>query len=212
MIDKKQLFLEGSIVIPVIVGIVLDVITSGSLYDQINLFTYFTIQTNLLLGLSAFYSIVRQERTGYFSTLFRISTTVWITVTGTSYSLLLAKYHHPKGLYAIANILLHYVTPVMSFIAFIVIKRKERLRWYTPFLMLIYPLIYFVLTMIRGEIDSYYPYWFLNPKDSEPEGVSSYKNVLKYLAMMVTGVTVIGYIFVAIYKIINKNSYNSVKA
>jgi len=176
MKDKGRRFIHGIVFLSATAGIFLDILLSGNIYDQVNLFSYFTIQTNFLVGVMAFYFMISQ--TGV-CTLFRTGATLWISMTGLAYHFLLSKYHHPKGLHSIANYLLHYATPIVAIVAFFTFISKGRLKWYTPFILLIYPLLYLIGTSIRGRADGYYPYWFVNPEDSKPAGVGSYKDVLK---------------------------------
>lgn len=133
-------------------------------FNPLNFFSYFTIQTNLLvvvtLLLSAFALAAGKRRR--FDSL-RGLTTVYILVVGIGFSFLLAGM---EGLILTAvpwdNIVLHYIIPVAVLIDFL-IDRPAKIRFVTSPWWLVYPIIYVTAALIRGAITGWYPYLFIDP-------------------------------------------------
>ncbi len=57
----------------------------------------------------------------------------------------------------------HQVIPVAVVLDFILHPFVSRLSWPTTFLWTVYPIAYLAWSLIRGEIDGWYPYDFINP-------------------------------------------------
>jgi hypothetical protein len=56
--------------------------------------------------------------------------------------------------------------PVLIFLEWLIVDSTARLKITRAFWVLVYPLIWLVLTMLRGAFtDGWWPYWFLNPKE-----------------------------------------------
>lgn len=131
----------------------------------IQFFSYFTILTNILVALCCTMLWLRpgSPRGRYFSrpgTLTAI--TVYITIVGLTYNLILRSYWEPRGLQQIVDELLHSVMPSLFLIFWIVLVPKNSLQWKEVFPWLIYPLIYIVYIIIRGALSGNYPYPFID--------------------------------------------------
>lgn len=64
------------------------------------------------------------------------------------------------------NILVHYVTPIMVILDWLLFDEKQRFRWYDPLIWLAVPAAYFTFILIRAElgdilhgVGSRYPYY-----------------------------------------------------
>jgi len=85
-----------------------------------------------------------------------------ITLTGVVFFLLLRNVYHPQGMGYYANILLHYVVPVLMLLVFIFNRERKAFRYIYILTWMLYPLVYLVYSMIRGNITNVYPYPFLD--------------------------------------------------
>lgn len=132
-------------------------------FSAANFFSYFTIESNLIaavvllvVGLGARAGRPASERLD----LWRGAATLYIATTGVVYSALLAG--DADNLLRWTNIVLHYVMPV----AVVVDWALDRPAWRIPFrralAWLIYPVLFVVYTLIRGEIAGWYPYPFVD--------------------------------------------------
>jgi hypothetical protein len=121
---------------------------------------YFTITTNLLVavvftGIAAgLESFARPSLLG--------GTTLYILLVGVTYGLLLHGLQELSGGSAIANVLLHMVTPILVPIFWLIFISKGKLGRRDPLLWAIYPLAYLFYALIRGEVTHRYPYPFMN--------------------------------------------------
>ena len=130
-----------------------------------NLMFYFTIESNLMVFLLYTGKLLPTKKKDSFfeNPIVNGSVTLYITVTGIVYFLLLRDVRQGMTLdYNIGNVLLHYITPILALTYRIVFPSREKIRYRTIPLWLIYPLIYLAMTMIRGAIENVYPYPFIN--------------------------------------------------
>jgi hypothetical protein len=126
----------------------------------VTLLWYFTVLTNLLVAI-VFTGIAAGDRSCSYPSLLG-AVTLYILLVGIVYGLLLHGLQELSGGSAIANVLLHMVTPVLVpifWIAFVPkgnLSSRDTLRW------AFYPLAYLAYALARGEVTGRYPYPFLN--------------------------------------------------
>ncbi|MEO6802011.1 MAG: Pr6Pr family membrane protein [Granulicella sp.] len=121
---------------------------------------FFTIMTNVLVavvfsGIAAGFAAASRE--GVVG-----GTMLSILLVGVIYALLLHGSTELSGGSAVANVLLHMVTPVLVPVFWLCFGRKGGLTWRHPLLWAIYPLVYLVYALARGAATGIYPYPFLN--------------------------------------------------
>jgi hypothetical protein len=126
---------------------------------------YFTILTNLLVCLAVTAPLLAPNSAGgkYFS---RPPVIAWVTTSIVfvciSFHLLLRHVFNPQGPHLVANDLLHYITPAVCLLYWWFAAPKTSLRWVQPFWWGLYPTLYLVYALIRGEIIQSYPYGFID--------------------------------------------------
>lgn len=135
--------------------------TSGILTTFIRFISFFTILTNTLVAI-CFTSITLFSDSRFKKPALIAAITVYITVVGIVYNLLLRQVWDPQGMQKVVDELLHTVVPVLCIIYFIVFVPGEKLPWKTALGWLIYPFVYSVYTLIRGAIVTEYPYPFID--------------------------------------------------
>jgi hypothetical protein len=86
-----------------------------------------------------------------------------IVLVGLIYSLLLRHSWQPQGLQKLADTMLHDVTPIL-FVILWALMPHGALKWSDMKWALTPPALYVAYSMVRGAIDGWYPYYFLNPK------------------------------------------------
>jgi hypothetical protein len=133
----------------------------GSLGSTLTvLLWYFTITTNLLVAVV--FTGIALGRDRFARPSLVGATTLYILLVGVIYGLLLHGLQELSGGSAIANILLHMVTPILVPIFWLTFTPKGNLSRRDPLLWAIYPLAYLFYALIRGEFTDRYPYPFLN--------------------------------------------------
>jgi hypothetical protein len=122
-------------------------------------FSFFTHLTNL--GLVLVY--LSDFRAGVWLGWFRRPTTratmgAVIILVMLYYHFMLAPLYHFTGNLAIANVLLHYVTPILYLAWWGLFSSHGALRFAQIPLLLLPPLIYLIYVLVRGAIVAEYPY------------------------------------------------------
>jgi hypothetical protein len=131
----------------------------------LNYFSYFTILTNLLVALVLTLPVVApSSRAGRWALnpSVRARATLYLTIVGLGYHLLLSAGSNLQGLGAVGNFIVHYIMPVAALADWLLFTPRGGLRWSDPFGWLKYPLVYFVWTALHGYASGWWPYWFLN--------------------------------------------------
>ncbi len=124
------------------------------------MFGYFTITTNLLVAVV--FSSAALEWGGLRAAWVVAGTTLSILLVGVIYGLLLHGLLELAGGGAVANVVLHMVTPVLVLLYWIFFTEKGSLSWRCPLLWAIYPLAYLGYALARGGVTGRYPYPFMN--------------------------------------------------
>lgn len=129
-------------------------------------FGFFTVTTNIFVALTltmpAFAPGTRIGR-------FLAGPQVWacaatnIAFVGLGYHFLLRDLWNPVGPQWLADQILHYITP-LAFCTYWLFTRPKTvsLPWWSPLAWSLYPLLYFIYSLVRGAILGIYPYPFID--------------------------------------------------
>jgi hypothetical protein len=128
-------------------------------------FIFFTILTNMLVAISL--SILLQNSRSAAGRFFSkpsviTAVAVYIFIVGVVYNIVLRHVWHPQGLQKVADELLHVAVPLLFIVYWLLFAPKNSLQWIHAFRWLIFPALYLVYAMIRGGIEGFYPYPFLD--------------------------------------------------
>ncbi|MFI7488992.1 Pr6Pr family membrane protein [Micromonospora echinaurantiaca] len=169
--------LRLTIVISVLAGIVLTALGPATVTG---LLPYFTIQSNVAVGLLAGCAALLAWRgTPGPPPAVKGAVTLYITITGVVYHLLLANPASPFAMAqpdrapgeALGNQLLHTVVPLLALADWALLDRRGRLRLRHPLYWLAFPLGYLGFALLRGLVVHRYPYPFLDAATSGYPGV-----------------------------------------
>jgi hypothetical protein len=162
----------------------------------VNFFSYFTIQSNLLVICWFTLSIWKDKFSFTRSPIIRGGLLVYITVTMIIFFTLLFKEY--VGLSLVTTYVLHLILPLSFIVDWFLDKPRERIKLKSALGWIIYPTIYCLYTIIREMLVGWYPYYFLSPIR-----MHSYINV----GIAITGLTVFFLVITLIvYKLNNKFS------
>ena len=129
------------------------------------LFSFFTILTNI--GAVLVYTSLLSS-TGYawlpaFAGFrMRAGIAVSITLVFIVYATVLSQLWHPQGLFLLCDVLLHYVTPVLFVLWWLVAGADGRTRWGDISWWMLYPVAYLIYALARAPIAGEVPYPFLD--------------------------------------------------
>jgi hypothetical protein len=167
-------------------------------------FAYFTILTSIFTAVVLVWSGIQLARTGKDSASvakLRLSATTAYVIVAVVYNALLrndtsmapqdvaANYHWPTP----PNEILHVWAPLIVLIDFVLSRFGDRLNLKQMWNVLIYPLVWLVLTIIRGIVTGWWPYWFLNPteKGGVPGMIMYAGAITVFFALVGLGLTAI---------------------
>jgi hypothetical protein len=131
----------------------------------ITYFSFFTILTNFLIAVQASVALCAPDSPlGRFFLRPGVTaaSTVYISLVGGGYSLLLQHIWDPEGLQKTADILLHDAVPLLFVFCWLAYLPKARLAWKAPLSWLAYPVAYMIFVLLRGALTQRYPYYFID--------------------------------------------------
>ncbi|MCF4098333.1 Pr6Pr family membrane protein [Maritalea mediterranea] len=127
------------------------------------LLSFFTILTNIGIVLVHVSARTTANALNWFRQPYvRSMFAVLILVVMLVYYFVLAQLWQPEGLMAVADIGLHYVTPLLYLAWWLLHRRIEPAHMGEMSKMLVVPLVYLVWALVRGLIVGEYPYPFIN--------------------------------------------------
>jgi len=140
----------------------------------IRFFSFFTILTNSLVAGYFLYisdKILRQKNRQPYNRSTLTAITVYITIVGLVYQLLLRHMWQPTGLQKIVDEMLHSLNPALVIIYWLLNRKACVLKYSQIGFWLIYPLAYLAYVLIRGHFSGFYPYPFLDVTSIGMQGV-----------------------------------------
>ncbi len=138
---------------------------ANSFTRSINFFSYFTILTNILAALALTLPwLAPQSALGKFFARPTVRTAIaaYIIIVMAIVYFVLRHLTTFQGWNLAADLLLHYVMPVLFVIDWLFLVPKQTLRLKDTIFWLAFPVIYLAWTFIHGAFSGFYPYPFLN--------------------------------------------------
>ena len=141
---------------------------ADSFTRSINFFSYFTILTNILAALALTLPwLAPQSPPGKFFSRPTVRTAIaaYIIIVMTIVYFVLRHLTELQGWNFVADLLLHYVMPVLFVIDWLFLVSKQTLKLKDTIYWLVFPIIYLAWTFVHGAFSGFYPYPFLNGAD-----------------------------------------------
>jgi hypothetical protein len=167
-------------------------ILNSGLFRPLRFFAFFTILSNIFGAVLWLWLAVRwrQPRTRN-DDLLRGAATLYLVVTFIVVVVLLQGAELSLS-NQVVDFVVHKLFPVLAVIDWIVDPAETDLRMTDIALWLIAPLVWVAFTLIRGALDNWYPYPFLDP---DPAG---YRSVAYHVIVIFAGFLVIAGVIVAL--------------
>jgi len=148
-------------------------------------FTYFTITSCIMSGVVLLVSAVtllRKQAETELLSIFRLTVAASMVVVAVIYNALLAGSAPDvrDGNYAwpvLPNLIMHNWMPIVILIEYLLVDSAARLAIQKAFWVLVYPITWLIFTLIRGSIQGWWPYPFLDPQYGVP-------NMLKWIGII----------------------------
>jgi len=128
----------------------------------VRLFSYFTIQSNLLVGGVSLLLAVRPGRDGPVFRVAHLDALLCIAVTGIVYNTVLRGLAELSAAGQVSNLLLHLLAPLLAVVAWLLVGPRPRVGAATVWWSVAYPLAWIAYTFVRGAVVGWYPYPFLD--------------------------------------------------
>lgn len=131
----------------------------------IRFFSFYTILTNCLVTI--YFTVLWFKKPNFLLNRFEkpgflTATTLYITVVGAVYQLVLRGIWEPTGMQKIVDELLHTFIPIYVIVFWFVYENIKKITYKSTLKWLVYPAIYLVYILFRGNISGFYPYPFVN--------------------------------------------------
>jgi len=119
------------VLVGLVVQLVVTATTTGGFYPTnpqrvFNVFAFFTVQSNVLVGVTSLLLAVRPEPGGLLRRTLRLDALLGIAVTGVVFHLALRQLQDLRGSAALADLLLHTVSPVMCVLGWLLLGAPRR--------------------------------------------------------------------------------------
>ena len=166
---------------------------SRATINPFNFFGFFTMQSNIataiVLLIAAIFCFRGKEHPRWL-VIARGCVTTYIAIVGIVYNTLLAGLEGGVSL-EWANWVLHVFLPIYAVLDWILIADRPALPWRVYPLVLIYPIVWIVVVLIRGATDGWVPYPFLDP-------ATGYPTVAVFCVIIAVGFAIVGAVVWAI--------------
>jgi hypothetical protein len=170
-------------------------LTTGSV---LNFFSYFTIQSNLLIALCLSWPLLAPaSNPGAFFSRLDVQSAIglYIFIVALVYNTILRGIMPLAGWQLVADTLLHVVNPLLYILYWLFYRPSGTLQWKDGLHWLYFPFIFLVYSLVRGAVTGWYPYPFLHA------GNLGYQKVSINVVMMIAVFFVSGLLLIAATRI-----------
>jgi hypothetical protein len=170
---------------------------AAGLFRPFEYFAYFSIVSSILAGLVLAVSgltLLQGKDEGERLHTFRLIATVSMIIVGVVYHALLGDsavdprdigYQWP----VVPNLVIHTYAPILIVIDYLISIKGYKPSWKKAWWVVVYPLAWLAFSLVRGLLDGWWPYWFINP-NSEGGVVG----MLTYVLIIAAGFIALGFI------------------
>jgi hypothetical protein len=128
-------------------------------------FAYFTIESNILVLVTAAQLARDPAHDGSRWRVVRIAAVSGITVTALVHWFLLRPLLHLDRADLVADKLLHLVVPVLAVLGWLVFGPRPRIEWPGCLRAAVWPLAWLAVMLVAGGLTGWYPYPFLDHRE-----------------------------------------------
>lgn len=133
----------------------------------LNLFTFFTTVSNIIVGVTCLLLALRPAIDSTAFRVFRLAGVLQIFVTGIVYHVALSDLVEMGKWASIANQFVHTIVPILAVLGWLIFGPRGRITPRIVWFSTLVPIAWLAFTMIRGHFIDWYPYPFL---DATAEG------------------------------------------
>ncbi|MBB5870606.1 hypothetical protein F4553_003985 [Allocatelliglobosispora scoriae] len=126
-----------------------------------NLIFFFTIDSNLIVGVTCALLAINLNRTSTVFQVFRFAGILGIAVTGFIYNTVLAGLATLTPWGKVSDTILHIIVPIVAILGWLIFGPRGQTSWRIAALALLFPIIWLAVSLVRGPIVDWYAYPFL---------------------------------------------------
>jgi hypothetical protein len=176
--------------------------------NAVNYFSYFTILTNLLVGMACVAPVIGPEgRVGrsFLRPEVRAAVALYVILMALVYAVILAPIYHPQGAQKWVNHVLHRVVPLMYLADWALLVPKGALKPRDAAAWMAFPLVYGGYTLVHGAWSGWYPYPFMAVDRL------GYPQVLANVVGLTAGFLLAGLLLIGADRMLSRNSSSPAK-
>ncbi|ARC57731.1 hypothetical protein AS850_11675 [Frondihabitans sp. 762G35] len=154
-----------------------------STFATANYFSYFTQQSAManvvVLVVSGLLTIRGRSDPRWFAAVHAVVTT-YVVVSGVVFAVIVSQSasHHYSLAFPTSSQVLHFWLSGYVLLDWLLAPGRTPVRWRTLWLVLIYPVVWGVFTVVRGRQVRWYPYFFLDPAQVSPQQFELYNGIV----------------------------------
>lgn len=169
----------------------------------VRFFSFFTIQSNILVAICftvLWFKPKNKLELFFLDNKILTAITMYITIVGIVYNLILRFLWMPTGMQRITDEILHLVIPFLVLIYWFRFVSKKSLEYKNVFPWLLFPFLYLVYTLVRGYFFNFYPYPFLEAN------IIGYTSVFVNSFYMLIAFFSVGFLLIFSSKLLNNRN------
>lgn len=180
---------------------------ANNVFRPFEYFAYFSIDTAIIAGLVLVITglgiLLKQEDTKWVE-ISRLSLTVALIVVGVVYHLLLADaapdirdagYQWP----VLPNQIIHTYAPILIVFDYLLSVKAFQIKLRAALWVAVFPLVWLAFSVIRGSLDGWWPYWFI-----DPNGDGGLTGMLSYVGAITVFFLILGFLVLGIKKLLRR--------
>lgn len=128
----------------------------------VRFFSYFTIESNLLVFAGALTLALNPDRDGPIWRVLRLDALLGIMITGVVFATVLSGQVQHTGAAVWTNAGFHYFAPLWTLLGWALFGPRPRISWRVVAWAFVWPILWSGYTLAHGAISGWYPYPCLN--------------------------------------------------
>ncbi|RZU66916.1 hypothetical protein EV379_3286 [Microterricola gilva] len=125
------------------------------------LFSYFTILSNVLVGVTCLMLVIDPHRDGPIFRIARLDAVLCMAITGIVYNTVLAGLQELSKAGEVSNFFMHQAGPLLAVLGWFVVGPRPRVDRSTIWWSMAAPLAWIAYTFVAGAVSGHYPYPFM---------------------------------------------------
>jgi len=163
-------------------------------------FRYYTALSNWFVVISFFAMLILYNKLGKARSYLSISALIGIMITGLVYNLVLIPNVEYITLATYSNFMTYLISPILALVNYLAFEKKGELTIKHIGMGMVFPLVYWVVTVFVGGLFDFAPYFFMSPSEI------GWLMTFVWLAIIIVVIVLLGIILVVVDRIFVRKS------